>query len=221
MAISIDEINHSASGNSRSLKRLGILLVIPVMALLAAWIWKMPLSGRGGLPIPGELVIEVPQFFQGDPDWGEDPLGETPGTLASQGCAVSSASMLLGFYGMNIDPKRLNHFLIDHNGYEGKAWLKWESAAKYSPRLVEKAYEDLPSYALIDWNLLRGNPVIVRIRRTDGITHFVVIVGKRGFDYLIRDPAGWGGGNAGKIYPLADLGVPVEALRFYRKYRHD
>ncbi len=218
MAISIDEISDSASGNNHSFKLLGLLIAIPTLVLFAVWIWRMPLSGRGGLPIPGELVIEVPQFFQGDPDWGKDPLGETPGTLGSQGCAVSSASMVLGYYGMDIDPSRLNHFLIDHNGYEGKAWLKWESAAEYSPRLVEKAYEDLPSYALIDWNLLCGNPVVIRIRRTDGITHFVVIVGKRGFDYLIRDPAGFGGGNAGKIYPLADLGVPVEALRYYSKY---
>ena len=214
MAISINEINDSARGNNRWVKRLGIVLSIPTVILLAFWLWKMPLNGRGGIPVPGELVIDVPQFFQGDRNWGEDHLGETPGTLAAQGCAVSSASMLLGFYGMDIDPKRLNHFLIDHNGYEGKAWLKWESAAEYSPRMVEKAYEDLPSYALIDWNLLHGNPVIVRIRRTDEITHFVVVVGKRGFDYLIRDPAGSGDG---RIYPLADLGVPVEALRYYRR----
>lgn len=214
MSISINEINDSASGNNRWMKCLGIVLTIPSVILFAAWLWKMPLSGLGGLPIPGELVIDMPQFFQGDPNWGDDHLGETTGTLASQGCAVSSASMVLGFYGMNIDPKRLNHFLIDHNGYEGQAWLKWESAAEYSPQLVDKAYEDLPSYALIDWNLLHGNPVIVRIRRLDGITHFVVIVGKRGFDYLIRDPSRTGGG---KVYPLADLGVPVEALRYYRR----
>jgi hypothetical protein len=56
--------------------------------------------------------------------------------------------------------------------------------------------------------------VIIRIRRPDGITHFVVIVGKRGFDYLIRDPAGSGGG---RIYPIKELGVPVEALRYYRR----
>lgn len=217
MAISINEINDSASGNNAWLKRLCILLSLPSVALLAVWLWKMPLSGRGGLPIPGELVIDVPQFFQGDPEWGDDHLGKTLGTLATQGCAVSTASMLLGYYGMDIDPKRLNHFLIDHHGYEGKAWLKWESAAEYCPKLVEKAYEDLPSYALIDWNLLRGNPVIVRIRRTDGITHFVLIVGKRGLNYLIRDPAGFGSPNAGTLYPLADLAVPVEALRFYRR----
>jgi hypothetical protein len=122
--------------------------------------------------------------------------------------------MVLSHYGMDLDPRRLNRFLRENNGYEGRGWLRWESAAEFTPGLVEKAYEDLPSYALIDWNLLRGNPVIIRIRRPDGITHFVVIVGKRGFDYLIRDPAGSGGG---RIYPIKELGVPVEALRYYRR----
>jgi hypothetical protein len=125
--------------------------------------------------------------------------------------------MTLGFYEMDVDPKRLNSFLTDHGGYEGAGWLKWESAAVYTPGIVEKAYEDLPSYARIDWNLLRKNPVIVRIRRLDGITHFVVIVGKRGFDYLIRDPAGWTNHRGGEIYPLTRLGVPIEALRYYRR----
>jgi hypothetical protein len=188
------------------------------MAILLALVcWPHPIAGSGGLPIPGELVIDIPQFFQHDPRWGKDLLGQTPATLGAEGCAISSAAMVMGFYGMDVDPKRLNRFLTEQGGFEGKGWLKWESAAEFSPGLVEKAYEDLPSYARIDWNLLHGNPVIIRIRRPGGITHFVVIVGKRGFDYLIRDPVGWRNGGVGGIYPLAQLGVPIEALRYYRR----
>ena len=124
--------------------------------------------------------------------------------------------MLLSHYGMDVDPERLNKFLKKNNGFEGAGWLRWESAAEFTPGLIEKAYEDLPSYALIDWNLLKGNPVIVRLRLPSGITHFVVIVGKRGFDYLIRNPSSHG---EGKIYPLKELGVPLEALRYYRSIR--
>jgi hypothetical protein len=75
-------------------------------------------------------------------------------------------------------------------------------------------YEDLPSYFLIDSNLLRGNPVIVRVRLDNGVTHFVVIVGKRGFNYLIQDP---GGGGENGIYPLRHLVPKIEALRFYER----
>ena len=190
---------------------LGGLLIL----LLVLWCWPRAISGSGGLPIPGEIMISIPQFFQGDERWGKEFLGNTPGTLAAEGCAVSSASMILAHYGMDIDPGRLNRFLKENNGYEGKAWLRWESAALYVPGMIEKAYEDLPSYARIDWNLLRGNPVIVRIRLPDGITHFVVIVGKRGMDYLIRDPAGKGR-HDGHVFPFRRMGVPIEALRYYR-----
>lgn len=204
---SIDENVSSARG-------IAGLVSIGVIAALALWGWPRHIGGSGGLPVPGEILISVPQFLQSDPRWRDDPLGDTPGTLGGEGCAVSSASMVLVHYGMTIDPKCLNRFLREHNGYEGKGWLRWESAAEFAPGLVEKAYEDLPSFFRIDWNLLCGNPVIVRIRRLDGITHFVVIVGKRGFDYLIRDPAGSGGG---RVYPLRELGVPIEALRYYRR----
>lgn len=193
----------------------GVLLVL-LLLLTASWCWKRQIPPSGGVPFFRESVIAVPQWFQADSRWREDPLGETPGTLGGEGCAVSSAAMVLGFYGIDVDPGRLNRFLTGHGGYEGRGWIRWESAAEFSPGVVEKAYEDLPSYALIDWNLLRGNPVIIRIRRPDGITHFVVIVGKRGFDYLIRDPSGEGGGL---VRPLAEMGVPIEALRYYRKLR--
>jgi hypothetical protein len=44
------------------------------------------------------------------------------------------------------------------------------------------------------------------------VTHFVVIAGKDGFDYLVRDP---GGGAAKGLYALRELGSDIEALRFY------
>jgi hypothetical protein len=72
----------------------------------------------------------------------------------------------------------------------------------------------LPPYQLIDSNLARGNPVIVRVRFPSGVTHFVVIAGKEGFDYLIRDPAA---GAAEGFYPLRELGSDIEALRFYER----
>ena len=205
-------INQSGS-SAKWILSASVLLLLLVISAASLWWWPHPIGASGGLPIPGEIMISVPQFLQGDSQWGNDQLGNTPGTMGGEGCAVSSAAMVLSHYGMDVDPGRLNVFLKQHHGYEGQAWLKWESAAEYSSGLIEKAYEDLPSYARIDWNLLRGNPVIVRLRLPSGITHFVVIVGKRGFDYLIRDPSSHG---EGKIYPLKELGVPIEALRYYR-----
>lgn len=168
----------------------------------------------GGLYFFSTLELNVPRFAQADPRWGSEPLGSTSSTMGEEGCAVSSAAMVLAFYGQDIDPGRLNAFLTAHDGYTPQGWLYWEKAAEFNPGRAKHAYEDLPSYLLIDSNLLHGNPVIVRVRLSNGVTHFVVVVGKRGFNYLIQDPAR--GGENG-IYPLRQLVPKIEALRFYER----
>jgi len=123
--------------------------------------------------------------------------------------------MVLASYGIDTDPGRLNQFLQENDGYTPEGWMYWEKAAEFTLGTAEKAYEDLPSYALIDWNLLCGNPVIVRVRLPHN-NHFVVIAGKRGWKYLICDPCA--GADRG-LYPLRDLARKIEALRYYRRLR--
>ncbi len=180
----------------------------------AAWTKKQPgLAPSGGKFFEKPVQLSVPAFLQSDPRWGGDALGPSPtDTISSHGCAVASCAMILASYGVDTDPQRLNDFLNLHNGFTPEAWLKWEVAATLSPDKVRFVYEDDPSYQLIDENLQRGNPVIIRIRYASGITHFVVICGKNGYDYLINDP-GRHGGNG--VIPLKDLGSNIEALRFY------
>ena len=197
-------------------KRLPWLLgacVIVGFALYWGWA-RRDLASQGGIYWPGRLEIAVPSFAQGDPRWALDPLGPTEATLHAEGCAVTSAAMVLASYGIDTDPGRLNRFLASHEGFTPQGWLYWEKAAEFKPGICEKAYEDDPSYARIDTNLLRGNPVVVRIRFPGGMTHFVVIAGKEGFQYLIRDP---GAGAARGLYPLSEIASPIEALRYFRR----
>lgn len=198
---------------------LGLLAVFAWGAFwIAGWMELRPVSPSGGLYFPGRHELYVPQFFQGNDRWAADPLGATQATLGAEGCAVSSAAMTLAAYGVDVDPGRLNDFLTSlPGGYTPEGWIYWEKAAEYDPNFTKKLlphYEDKPSYFLIDWNLISGNPVIVRLRYPHGITHFVVICGKQGYDYLIRDPGQ--GGHKG-VYPLKEFGSKIEALRFYRK----
>jgi hypothetical protein len=134
------------------------------------------------------------------------------GTIGSAGCAIASVAMIFQSYGINTDPQQLNWFLTTDGGYTDNGWVYWDRAAWFAPDRVQHVYEDLPSYHLIDSNLAQGNPVIVRIRFPNGITHFLVIAGKDGFDYLVRDP---GAGAKRGYYPLRELSRTIEALRFY------
>ena len=178
------------------------------------WAQKGKIEPRGGRYFFTRLELDVPSFRQGDERWRGDLLGPTENTLGAEGCAVASAAMVLASYGIDTDPQRLNAYLQTHDGYTPQGWLYWEKAAELGDGHVRHAYEDLPSYELIDRNLAHGNPVIVRLRLASGITHFVVIAGKDGFDYLTRDP---GAGAARGLYPLRDFGSPIEALRFYER----
>ena len=180
------------------------------------WHWKRPLSPRGGRYFFHRVELPVPSFRQSDDRWCNDPLGGVieNGTIGSAGCAVASAAMIFQSYGIDTDPQRLNWFLTAVDGYTDRGWLYWDRAAWWAPDRVRHVYEDLPSYQLIDSNLARGNPVIVRVRFSNGITHFVVIAGKEGFDYLVRDP---GAGADKGYYPLRELGSKIEALRFYEQ----
>ncbi len=184
------------------------------------WMAKYPLPTSGGLYIPGTILIEGPHFLQSDPRWGGDQLAVTDETVAQSGCAVSSAAMVLAGYGGQTDPGRLNAFLKKTEmGFTPEGWIYWEKAPLFDPALAAKIlphYEDAASYFLIDANLICGNPVIVRIRYPSGITHFVVICGKSGYEYLVRDP---GAGGINGIHLLSDFPGPVEALRYYRKFR--
>ncbi|MEM1059040.1 MAG: C39 family peptidase [Verrucomicrobiota bacterium] len=172
---------------------------------------KLPPSGGDFFAEP--VVMGVPHFFQHDARWAADPLGGGPTSLGSEGCAVACAAMLLNFYGAETDPQRLNRFLIGHErGYTGNGWLWWEDAAELAGGAIVHAYESDPSYHLIDANLREGNPVIVRVTFPNGVTHFVVVLGKEGFEYLVNDP---GTGGRKGVYPLSEIGLPIDGLRFY------
>jgi hypothetical protein len=188
--------------------------LIFVAHLRETWARKGIIEPSGGRYFFRRVEIAVPSFRQGDERWRYDLLGPTPNTLGAEGCAVASAAMVLASYGYDTDPQRLNEFLKTNEGFTPQGWLYWEKAAELTGGHIRHAYEDLPSYELIDTNLDHGNPVIVRLRLPSRITHFVVIAGKQGFDYLTRDP---GAGAARGLYPLREFGSRIEALRFYEK----
>jgi hypothetical protein len=208
-----------------SARRIFLILFIVLSAFVAGAVWmqdwtaKRPLPMSGGLYFPVAVEIPGPHFLQSDSRWGGDLLAQTSDSLADVGCAVASAAMALASQRVDTDPGRLNAFLQKtEGGYTPEGWIYWEKAAEADRERVGTLlphYEDAPSHFLIDWNLLRGNPVIARVRYPSGITHFVVICGKQGFDYIVRDPGE--GGRTG-LTLLRDFPPPVEALRFYQAH---
>lgn len=204
------------------LRNVLILFAVVVLAAIgvASWLTMKHWTAKGVIAPSGgryffhRVELAVPQLCQDDPKWAGDYLATTDGTIGGEGCAITSIAMIFNYYGIDTDPQRLNWLLDTNGGYTPQGWVYWEKAVDVAPTRVVHIYEDLPSYYLIDSNLARGNPVIVKLKLRSGITHFVVIAGKEGWDYLIRDPAA---GPERGIYPLKELGSDILGLRFYEQ----
>ena len=168
----------------------------------------------GGRYFHRRVEIPVPAFAQDDPRWSEVRLGPSTDTLGDEGCAVTSAAMVAAFYRIKTDPEQLNAFLTRTGGFSDDGLIDWSRVSSIAPAHLKLAYNGGPSYELIDSNLLAGNPVIVLIPLPGGGYHFVVIVGKEGRDYLIRDPAA---SPFRRAYRLRDLTDRIAGLCFFRK----
>ena len=174
-----------------------------------------PISSTGGQFFDHRVEISVPAFAQDDPRWSDVKLGPSSDTLGDEGCAVTSAAMVAAFYGAKTDPRQLNSFLTRTGGLDHEGLIDWSQVSSVAPDRMELTYDGPPSYRLIDQSLLAGNPVIVLIPLRDGAYHFVVIVGKEGRDYLIRDPA-----DADRPYPLQELTPRIGGLCIFRSIHH-
>jgi hypothetical protein len=110
-------------------------------------------------------------------------------TISQAGCALTSAAMVLKYYGVRTDPPTLNSCLGN------RACPLWWGpvASSCSERKVSGvAFKQGFSYTVIDQYLAAGKPVIVWVRTRTGGTHFVVVNGGSGRHpggYTINDPA--------------------------------
>jgi hypothetical protein len=176
------------------------------------WPTSLPLSG--GKFFDEKLVVPAVHYSQRDPRWGADKLAATTASLAEEGCAVAAAAMALASKGSELNPGELNAALVDFpSGFTPQGWIYWEAAAAVAATgRVKYVYEGPADFLRMDAELQRGNPVIVRLRLPNGQMHFVVVVGKDGFEYLVNDPADVSGSEP---RPLSSVGGEITGMRFY------
>jgi ABC-type bacteriocin/lantibiotic exporter with double-glycine peptidase domain len=100
--------------------------------------------------------------------------------------------MALDRFGVRLSPAELNHALKTHNGYTARGWIKWDAVVAVSEGKVRVESISAPTHHDIDAALKNGELVLAKMFLNRVIPHWVVVVGKDGTDYLIRDPMGDG-----------------------------
>ncbi|OGY59615.1 MAG: hypothetical protein A3B23_00650 [Candidatus Colwellbacteria bacterium RIFCSPLOWO2_01_FULL_48_10] len=123
-------------------------------------------------------------------------------TIGECGCYITSLVMMFQFYGLNHDidgiargpngelitPKTLNDWLTTNNYYAVDGGLKADIAVKdYTKISPDKSQVSLvwDSSANINTDVGISNPLVAAV---SGSSHFIVVSGKLGSTYTIRDP---------------------------------
>lgn len=192
--------------------------------------------------------LTVPYFSQLDSNWAESIYDHSQEffnpalTIASSGCALSSAAMLLNYYaydtfpneenwssdlrGKAINPETLNIWLKNEaDGYLGLALVNWLAITRLSSllaastdnsdKVLEFAYTDYQANTVSE-QLKIGQPLIADLG-----AHFVVISGIVEDDesavntYLINDPID-------SDHTILDhVKDPIESLRIFKASQTD
>ncbi|HIE24901.1 MAG TPA: hypothetical protein EYP74_02760, partial [Anaerolineales bacterium] len=143
------------------------------------------------------MAYLVNYYSQQDPAWKKKKLGFSNLSIGTDGCAITSLAMLVKGFGYDETPATLNKKLRDlgeNNGFID-ALVIWGSIPLLFPKI---SYRNLilcrdhnAPLAQIDDSLAKGQPVLVEVDRSlsAGLqTHWVVLYGKKGDDYLMTDP---------------------------------
>jgi hypothetical protein len=182
---------------------------------------EVPLQTAAPPPPPmlrtlDHFALPGPLYYQRDPRWAKLSLGQSRHTIESGGCMVCCVAMALCHLGIDADPLKLCAFLNRNGGFTGSGDLIWAGAAAYTGGEVKIGYMGKPDPRLIDDCLQRAEPVIAKVYLDGRSQHWVLIVGKKDGEYLIRDPLS----QFNEVQRLSWVAPEVSAIRVFERGEH-
>ena len=196
-------------------RRIPLLIALAVLGT-AAWQFRErnspPISAQGGESFPNRMVIEVVPYLQTDDRWKNEKIGGSGERLGDVGCAVCSLAMALDRFGVHYTPSELNDRLKANDGYTWRGWLKWQAISTVADGKIVVEAVRKPSHVDIDMALKNKNPVIAKLLINGGVPLWVLIVGKQGTNYLMRDPMG----DVLSLDPVSKYGSDIFGVRIVK-----
>jgi hypothetical protein len=138
---------------------------------------------------PDLMLKDWANFRQDERGWAYEPLGNTGETMREFGCTVTSvANAITNFHGDYITPKVLNKDLIRVGAFTERGWLIWSKISEATDGRYSATIFNTPSHANIDSCLAANQYPVVKIMLRGVVQHWVLIVGRKNGEYMIRDP---------------------------------
>lgn len=156
-------------------------------------------------------MFETDALYQNDPKWKNLPLGhQNNETIGTWGCLLTSMTMVANGFGANETPDSLMNKLKNSGGFQGALVIPAALPSIVSG-LIFKGYQPCENHPApigeIDAALAAGMPVIAQVDWSPkaGLqTHWVVVYGKEGDRYLMKDPYKYRGDAPDKKLYLTD-----------------
>ena len=145
------------------------------------------------LPLPSLDVIDLKQF---SPPWGSHVYDKATSWsnnpfISRWGCALTSAAMVLKYYGHSVDPDSLNNWLKSQpDGYIGNGLVNWLALSRYSLQNSDGSIPALEYRRLagtvsnLTDEIVSGRPAIIGVPG-----HFLVAKSQTPDSFGINDPA--------------------------------
>jgi hypothetical protein len=184
-----------------------------LQVLIAATIAVAACVG-GPLVAAADSSMTIPVMGQQDPAWAGAPLGTSPAdTVGSAGCAITSVTMMLRYYGIDTDPGAFNAWLTANGGYAFDDAIIWDAVTSYTGGRVAFSAWLGSDLGVIRNDLEAGRPVVAEVR-LDGNQHFVLLTGytdEGGF--VINDP--WFADSVNFVDRYGDPSAGIVSIRTF------
>lgn len=155
-------------------------------------------------------------YFQSDPQWYNDPLGDSKFEMDDSGCLTTSLTSALCMQKIDVEgveeitPKTINKYLSDHNVYDSEGNMQWIPLAEAINISVTRKTAGEVNSSKIDRLLKKGIYPIVRVKIKGTVVHYILITESHDGEYWCMDPA-----NKNKdLVPLSDYDNRIYALRY-------
>lgn len=157
-----------------------------------------------------DLAYWGPVYNQRDKRWKNLPLG-TKSTIGAHGCLITCASMDCNYFGHASNPRQLNEWLMNNEGYLSGNLFLWEKLEELYPDMKFDGFVYYPSEAQIADYIRHGQLPIMHVDFDDSTPliemHWVLGIGVEGGNVVIADP--W----TGAMGKLSDM-YPKSVIRF-------
>jgi hypothetical protein len=168
----------------------------------------------GSLGASADSTMTIPVMGQQDPAWAGAPLGASPvDTIGSAGCAITSVTMMLRYYGIDTDPGAFNTWLTGNGGYVFDDALVWDAVTNYSGGRVAFSGWLGADLGVITSELDAGRPVVAEVQLS-GNMHFVLLTGySQDGGFVINDP--WFADSVNFVDRYGDPAAGIVSIRTF------